>query len=94
MWLVDLAEWTYYDWLLQLFDYRYPITANRLITLPDNNYTKWLVKNKAANAPITFEEIVTVVILFGINKHEQIFLKTNKIAQALPACAIRGLWKN
>ena len=25
--------------------------------LSDYNYTEWLVKNKAANAPITFEEI-------------------------------------
>ena len=45
--LMDLAEWTQYDWLLQLSDYR---CAERL------------VKNKEANAPITFEEIVMVMI--------------------------------
>ena len=39
-----------------------PITANCLITLSDYNCTEWLVKNKAANAPITFEEIVMVMI--------------------------------
>ena len=30
--------------------------------MSDNNYAELLVKNKAANAPITFEEIVTVMI--------------------------------
>ena len=42
--------------LVQLSDYRCPITANCPIT------TEWLVKYKAANAPITFEEIVMVMI--------------------------------
>ena len=30
--------------------------------LSDNSSTEWLVKSKEANAPITFEEIVTVMI--------------------------------
>ena len=38
--LVDLAEWTYHDWLLQLFDYRCPITANYPITLSDCKCTE------------------------------------------------------
>ena len=42
--------------LVQLSDYRCPITAICPIT------TEWLVKYKAANAPITFEEIVMVMI--------------------------------
>ena len=39
-----------------------PITANCLITLSDYNRIQRLVKNKAVNAPIKFEEIVIVVI--------------------------------
>ena len=35
-------------------DYRCRITANCTITLSDYNWAEWLVKNKAANAPITF----------------------------------------
>ena len=62
--VVDLTERTKYDWLPQLSDYRCPITANYAITLFDYNSTKWLVKNKAATAPITFEEIVMVMIKF------------------------------
>ena len=57
-----LAEWTKYHWLLYLSDYRCPITANCPITLSYYNCTEWLVKNEAANAPITFEEFVMVVI--------------------------------
>ena len=45
--LVDLTERTKYDWLLQL---------------SNHNSTEWVMKNKAATAPITFEEIVTVMI--------------------------------
>ena len=33
------------------------------------------------------------MISSGINKHEQIFLKTNKTVQACRASAICGLWK-
>ena len=50
------------DVRLQMSDYRCPITANCPITLSNYNSAEWLVKNKAANAPITFQEIVTVMI--------------------------------
>ena len=46
---MDLAEW--YDRLLQLFDYRCPITANCPITLSDYSCTERFVKNKAVDAP-------------------------------------------
>ena len=39
-----------------------PVTANGLVTLSNYSSTEWLVKNKAAYAPITFEEIVMVMI--------------------------------
>ena len=51
---MDLAEWTWFDWLLQQSDYRCSITVNCPITR--------LVKSKAANPPIMFEEIVMVMI--------------------------------
>ena len=57
LWLVDLAEWIKYDWLLQLSDYKCPITANCPTTLSDYSCTEWFLKNKAANAPIKFEEL-------------------------------------
>ena len=44
----------------------YPITANCPITLFDYSSTECLMKNKAANAPITFEEIVMVMIKYII----------------------------
>ena len=55
-------------------DYMCPITAKCPITLSDYNYTEWLMKNKAANAPITFEEIVMVMINTntGLSVHTQI----------------------
>lgn len=34
--------------------------------LSDYDYTEWQVKNKAANTPITFEEIAVVMIITGI----------------------------
>ena len=76
-----LAEWTYYDWLLQLSNNRCPITATCPITLSSYNCTEWLVKNEAANAPIIFEEFVMVMIkgeircwtLLGVN-HTKMFL--------------------
>ena len=52
--MVDLTERTKYDWLLQLSDCP--------ITLSDYNSTEQLVRNKAAAAPITFEEIVMAMI--------------------------------
>ena len=39
-----------------------PITANCQVTLRSYNCTDWSVKNEAANAPITFKEIVMVMI--------------------------------
>ena len=36
--------------------------------LSNYNSTEWLVKNKAANAPITFEEILMVMIMQFIGK--------------------------
>ena len=48
---------------ISLSDYRCAIKANCPITLSDYSSTEWLVKNKAANAPIAFEEIVMVMII-------------------------------
>ena len=50
---VDLVWLAVLTVRLQVFDYN-----NWLITLSDYNCTEWLVKNKAANVPITFEETV------------------------------------
>mgnify|MGYP000064297212 CR=1 FL=1 len=44
----------------------YPITVNCPITLFDYSSTECLMKIKAANAPITFEEIVMVMIKYII----------------------------
>ena len=51
--------------------YSKKFTANCPITLSDYNCTEWLVKYKAADAPITFEEIVMVIIisLMGLEIH-------------------------
>ena len=52
-------SWVDVEWLatstvrLQVSDYS---------KLSDYNYKEWLVKNEAADAPITFEEIVMVMI--------------------------------
>ena len=62
---------TQYDWLLQLSYYRCLITAQCLITLSDYNDTEWLVKYKAADAPITFKEIVMVMINLGSTISEE-----------------------
>ena len=59
---MDFTERTKYDWLLQLSNNRCLITGNCLIILSNYNLTEELVKNKAATAPITFEEIVKVMI--------------------------------
>ena len=53
IWLSGLSMIGYFNCL---------ITANCPITQSDYSSTEWLVKNKGANAPITFEEIVMVVI--------------------------------
>ena len=44
------------------FDYRHLITATCPVKPSDYNCTERSVKNKTANAPITFDEIVTVII--------------------------------
>ena len=67
--VIGRFDWKDHDWLLQLSDYRCPITANCQITLSNNNYTDWLVKIKAANVPITFEETVMVMINPEIGVH-------------------------
>ena len=64
---MNFAEWTSYDWLLQLSDHRCPITAVRLQPTvlshsPITPVQSDIVKYKAADAPIQFEEIVTVMI--------------------------------
>ena len=38
------------------------LTTTVLLQVSDYSSTEWLVKNNAANAPITFEEIVMVMI--------------------------------
>ena len=50
LWLVNFAEWTSYDWLLQLSDHRCPITANCPVTRSNYTCSEWLVKYKAADA--------------------------------------------
>ena len=45
----------------QLSDYRCPITANCLITLSDYDFTELSVKYRAADAPITFQEILMIM---------------------------------
>ena len=51
--LVDLVWLAASTFQLQVSDYS---------QLPDYNCTEWLVKNEAADAPITFEEIIIVTI--------------------------------
>ena len=51
--LVDLVWLAASTFQLQVSDYS---------QLSDYNCTEWLVKNEAADAPITFEEIVMVTI--------------------------------
>ena len=57
---MDLAEWTKYDWLLQLSDYS---------QLSDNTVRlqlyRMISEKKVANARITYEEIVIVMITNG-----------------------------
>ena len=53
LWLVDLAESTYIDWLKKLSNYS---------QLSDYIFADKLVKSTAVYAPITFEDIVMIVI--------------------------------
>ena len=80
---MDLAEWTWYDWLLQVSDYRCPITANCPITPSDYNCTEWLVKYKTADAPITFEEIVMVMIRTKIREDAESTYKNSTLYELL-----------
>ena len=57
-----------------------PITANCLITLSNYNYTEWLVKHKAADAPIAFEEIVMAMIRLI---RDQVFTKKDVLVWEL-----------
>ena len=43
-------------------------SANSPITLSDYSCTEWQVKYKAGDAPITFEEIVMVMITAAVNQ--------------------------
>ena len=87
---MDLAEWTWYDWLLQVSDYRCPITANCPITPSDYNCTEWLVKYKTADAPITFEEIVMVMIRTKIREDAESTYKNSTLYELLTNLR---LWK-
>ena len=53
-----------------------------------------LGKWAAAPICILYWVITWFRVQFGINKHEYIFSKTNKIARPRGASAICGLWKN
>ena len=53
---VDLVWLAASTFRLQVSDYS---------QLSDYNCTEWFVKNEAADAPITFEEIVIVMIYWG-----------------------------
>ena len=57
-----------------------PITASCLIILSNYNYTEWLVKHKAADAPIAFEEIVMDMIRLI---RDQVFTKKDVLVWEL-----------
>ena len=52
LWLVDLAKWIKYNWLLQLSDYSQ--LSDNIVRL---QLYRTIGENKAANAPIKFEEL-------------------------------------
>ena len=54
-------SWVHLIWLANV-----TVRLQVLITLSYYNPTQWLVKSKAANAPIKFEEIVMVMIIIII----------------------------
>ena len=62
--MIGEFSWVDFIWSCHMIlsDHRCPITANCPIKLSDYTCTEWLVKYKAADAPITFEEIVSVMI--------------------------------
>ena len=53
----------YYNFQKKIYIYDKHLQLHCPITLSSYDFTEWLVKNKAANAPITFEEIVMVRII-------------------------------
>ena len=57
-----------------------PITLSDYSQLSDYNYTGWLVKHKAADAPTAFEEIVMVMIRLI---RDQVFTKKDVLAWEL-----------
>ena len=57
---MDLAEWTKYDWLLQLSDYSQ--LSDKTVRL---QLYRMISEKKVANARITYEEIVIVMITNG-----------------------------
>ena len=59
---------------------------NWIIAKPksNSNCTEWFVKNKAANAPITFEEIVMVMIKVLGERLYKVYLTTMPIPRLLP----------
>ena len=62
--MIGEFSWVDFIWSCHMIlsDHSCPITANCPIKLSDYTCTEWLVKYKAADAPITFEEIVSVMI--------------------------------
>ena len=46
--------------------------TDSLLLLSDYDCAEWLVKNIAANAPITFEEIVMVMINTSMREHSKV----------------------
>ena len=63
---MDLAEWTW----LATSNFRLQVSDNN--QLSDYNCTEWLVKYKEADAPITFEQIVMVMIKAEIRTCEKL----------------------
>lgn len=58
--------------------------ANCSITLSDYNSIEWLMKNEAASAPITFAEIVMVMI----SQNKQWVSITTRFRPRLPMISI------
>ena len=63
--------------------FKCPITANCPITPSDYNCTEWLVKYKTADAPITFEEIVMVMIRTKIREDAEGTYKNSTLYELL-----------
>ena len=60
----------------------------------DIRHAAYVIGTSARNSWYILVEVITWFrVQFGINKHELIFSKTNKIARALQSRPICGLWK-